>query len=164
MLDYLYNTRSCTTLLLVLYTYLLVPHTYASSTPTFLILFYHFISSLLLTLISFFHYLFIFLLFWLFLSPSSYYKFANLFHSIHILSHKKVVTLSLSLSLMFFFSFGSFLKKIFFVYLLYIDEFPCSLELYYYSLSLSLSYIYIYIFFFFFFFVWIFFLCFISLL
>ena len=28
---------------------------------------------------------------------------------------------------------------IFWVSLLYVDEFPCSLELYYYSLSLSLS-------------------------
>ena len=98
-----------------------------------------------------FFYPFIFLLFWLFLSPSFYYKFANLFHSIHILSHKKVITLSLFL--VFFFSFFGIFFKIVFASLLYIDKFPCSLELYY-SLSLSLSlslshtYIYIYIFFF----------------
>ena len=59
------------------------------------------IKALLLTLISLFLYPFIFLLFWLFLSPFSYYKLL-IYHSIHILSHKKVITLSLSRVFLFF--------------------------------------------------------------
>ena len=61
-----------------------------------------FISPLLLTLISLFLFPLIILLFWLLLSLSSYYKFAKIFHSIHILSHQKVITLSLSHVFLFF--------------------------------------------------------------
>ena len=105
--------------------------------------FYLFISSPLLTLISLFLYPFIFLLLWLFLSLSSYYKFANLFHSIHILSHKKVITLSLSCV---FFFFWVFFLNSFCIFTLYwwISLFFRTLLLF--SLSLSLSYIYIFLF------------------
>ena len=97
--------------------------------------FYLFIPPLLSTLISLFLYPFIFLLFWLFLSPSSYYKFAILSLTLYIFYHIK--RLLLSLFLMVFFSRLWFF--LFLVSLLYVDEFPCSLELYYYSPSLSLS-------------------------
>ena len=62
--------------------------------------FYLFNSPLLSTLISFFIYLFLFFLFWLFLSPFYYYRYDILSHILYIFSHmKKVITLSLSLSL-----------------------------------------------------------------
>ena len=62
--------------------------------------FYLFISPLFSNLMSFFIYLFLFLLFWLFLSPFYYYKYDNLSPILYIFSHmKKVINLSLSLSL-----------------------------------------------------------------
>ena len=61
-------------------------------------------SPLLPILMSIFFYLFLFFLFWLFLSPFYYYKYDILSHILYIFSHmKKVITLSLPLSLSFLF-------------------------------------------------------------
>ena len=94
-----------------------------------LFLFYLFISLLFSTLMSLFIYPFLFLLFWLFLSPFYYYKYVILSPFLYIFSHmKKVNTLSLSLSL----SHILFLCEFFiFISLLSIEEFMCSLEFYF---------------------------------
>ena len=56
---------------------------------------------------------------WLFLFPLSYYKFFTLSHSMHIFPiQKKVISLSLSLSQIFFFSF-------FVGFFIFIFNFPC---------------------------------------
>ena len=87
-------------------------------------------------------YSFVFFLFWLFLSPSSYYKFAILSLTLYIFYNiKRLFSLS---HVFLFFLFGFF----FLVSLLYVDEFPCSLELYYYSPPLSLSPFFVWIFYF----------------
>ena len=65
-------------------------------------------------------------LFWLFLFSSSYYKFASLFHSMHIFPIQKKFSLSLSLSLSQFFFFKiyvGFFIIIFLAFLPQIDEY-----------------------------------------
>ena len=72
--------------------------------------FYLFISPLFSTLMSLFIYLFLFLLFWLFLSPFYYYKYDNLSPIVYTFFHmKKVINLSLSLSLMSYFFVNFFI-------------------------------------------------------
>ena len=71
--------------------------------------FYLFISPLFSTLMSLFIYLFIFFLFWLFLSPFYYYKYDNLSPILYTFFHmKKVITLSLSLMSYVFVNFFIF--------------------------------------------------------